>query len=537
MNFDPFSYKYNSKRNLVYSHKGMVSTSHPYAAQAGLDILKKGGNAIDAAIAAASTLTVVEPTSNGIGADCFAIVWYKNKIYGLNASGYSPNNISIDKLKEKGFEDIPKFGWEPVTVPGAPAGWASLWKKFGLIDFNKIFKPAIEIAEKGHPVSPTTSYYWQRASKIYKKMSEKNPELFKNWIKTFTKKGKAPVPGELWKSQDHANTLKKIASTVSKDFYEGSIAEKIINFSKKTGGYLQFNDLKNYSPSFVNPISVNYNGYDIWEIPPNGQGITALIALNILNNFDMKKMNKLDKLHYQIEAMKLAFADTKYYVTDPDYMDVNPSDLLSKKYGEKRSKLINDKANKYETGNPHKGGTVYLAAADKYGNMVSFIQSNYMGFGSGIVVPETGIALQNRGKNFKFDESHPNCLMPKKRPYHTIIPGFITKNESAVGPFGVMGGFMQPQGHLQVISNLIDENLNPQESLDAPRWMFNKNKEVYFENEYNINTIQKLSRKGHRIKIPTSSGMFGRGQIILKNSQNVYCGGTEKRTDGYIAIY
>ncbi len=537
MNFDPNSYRYNSKRNIVYSKNGMVATSHPLAAQAGLDTLKRGGNAVDAAIATASTLTVVEPTSNGIGGDCFAIVWHNNELHGLNSSGHSPSNISIEKLKEDGKEDIPKFGWEPVTVPGVPGGWAKLWKNFGKIDYSEVFQPAIDIAENGHPISVTAAYYWQRALKTYKKLAEERPEIFKYWMNTFSYNGKAPKAGEIWKFTDHADTLKRIANSLSRGFYEGEIAKKIDKFSRKTGGYIRYEDLKEYEAKIVDPVNINYKGYDVWEIPPNGQGITALMALNILKDIHLKGRSKDEIKHIQIEAMKLAFADTKAHVTDPDFMKLKVSDLLSKEYADKRKSLIKEKAKKYDTGFPHEGGTVYLSTADKDGNMVSFIQSNYMGFGSGVVVPKTGIALQNRGKNFSFDKNHPNSLEPNKRPYHTIIPGFITKDEKAVGPFGVMGGFMQPQGHLQVLTNMIDDDMNPQEALDCPRWMFSKDKTVFVEKDFDTNLAKKLQRRGHNIKVPLSSGMFGRGQIILKNENGSYVGGTEKRTDGTIAAY
>lgn len=535
MNFDVMLYNYPSRRNVVFARKGMVATSHPLAAQAGLEILKKGGNAIDAAIATAACLTVVEPTSNGIGGDVFALIWTNDKLYGLNASGPSPKKISIEAVKKAGYKEMPKYGWFPVTVPGLPAGWAALSERFGKLPLTEVLKPAIDYAENGHPISPNVAFLWNRTYKIYKENLEQ--KLFKYWFETFTVEGRPPKAGEMWKSSDLAKTLKLIAETNAESFYRGELAERIDSFSKKYGGFLRKEDLENYKPEWVEPIKINYRGYDVWEIPPNGQGLVALIALNILKGFEFKAKDTIDTYHKQIEAIKLAFADGLKYITDPYYMKVTIEELLSEEYAKERRKLIGKEALMPIAGKPYKGGTVYLATADEQGNMVSFIQSNYTGFGSGLVVPETGISLNNRGNNFVLDTSHDNCLAPQKKPYHTIIPGFLTKDNKPIGPFGVMGGFMQPQGHVQVIMNIIDFNLNPQDALDAPRWQWIKNKTVYVEPHFPNNIAQALERMGHDLKLQVNTITFGRGQIIIRNNDGILIGGTEPRTDGAIACW
>ncbi|KAB3531551.1 gamma-glutamyltransferase [Alkaliphilus serpentinus] len=534
MNFDPQRYSYPSRRNVVYGHKGMVATSQPLAAQAGLDIIKKGGNAIDAAIATAACLTVVEPTSNGIGGDAFALVWTKGKLHGLNGSGRAPKQISVEAVKKLG-DEIPKFGWTPVTVPGAPAAWAELSEKFGKLPLTEVLAPAIEYAEKGHAVAPIVAKYWERAHVVYQKLLPE--ELFNNWAKVFAPEGKTPSVGEIWRSPDHANTLRLIAETKGEAFYKGELAEKIDYHSKKNGGFLRKEDLAEHQSEWVDPIHVEYKGYEVWEIPPNGQGIIALMALNIIKGLEIDFSKSHEVYHKQIEAMKLAFADGHKYITDGSRLKVPLGDLLSEAYGKERSKLIGEKAIKPTAGEPPKGGTVYLATADGEGNMVSFIQSNYMGFGSGVVVPDTGISLQNRGHNFTLEEDHVNVLMPGKRPYHTIIPGFLTKGGEAIGPFGVMGGFMQPQGHLQVIMNTIDYHMNPQEALDAPRWQWMADKTVEVEGHMATVDVENLHRMGHDVKMQWNSGGFGRGQIIWKTKEGSLVGGTEARADGAIAAW
>lgn len=535
--FNPNFNPYPSHRNVVYSKNGMVATSQNLAAQAGLEILQKGGNAIDAAIATAACLTVVEPTSNGIGGDAFALVWTKDQLHGLNASGPAPMAATIEAVKALGHEKIPQFGWTPVTVPGAPAAWAALSKRFGKLPLLDVLKPAINHARNGFPVSPTVAFYWQFA---YDKNSQ-NPdtETFKEWLKTFAPVGRAPMAGEIWKSENHARTLEEIGRTNGESFYRGELANQIASASKEGGGFVAAADLANYQPEWVKPISVNYRGYDVWELPPNGQGIVALSALNILKRFNFDAKELTETYHKQIEAIKLAFVAGKQAISDPLHMDPTHTPfLLSDEFASREAGRINDKALLPEPGSLSKGGTVYLCTADGDGNMVSFIQSNYWGFGSGIVVPGTGIAMQNRGFDFSLDPEHPNCLKPGKRTYHTIIPGFLTKDNEAVGPFGVMGGYMQPQGHVQVLMNTIDFALNPQMALDAPRFQWTEGKIVEVEPTFPRHIAQELATKGHDIKVALNSGGFGRGQIIWRDpASGVLAGGTDSRCDSAVLGY
>ncbi|WP_462411361.1 gamma-glutamyltransferase family protein [Neobacillus sp. Marseille-QA0830] len=520
----------------MFAKRGMVATSQPLAAQAGLEILKKGGNAIDAAIATAAALTVVEPTSNGIGSDAFALVWTKGKLHGLNSSGLAPQKMTIDAIKERGYEKIPAHGMIPVTVPGAPAAWAELSKKFGRLPFTEVLKPAIELAENGYPLPPTLAFFWERAYKNFRQ--NLTGDEFQSWFETFAPEGRAPKAGEVWSSKGHAKTLRSIANTCAESFYRGELAEKIADFSKRHNGFLSKEDLSDYRPEWVKPINVHYRGYDVWEIPPNGQGLVALLALNIAKGLDFTEKDTVDTYHKQIEAMKLAYTDGKAFITDPADMKVTVETLLSEEYGAARRSEISGEALMPNPYQPPKGGTVYLAAADDEGNMVSYIQSNYMGFGSGIVVPGTGISLQNRGYDFSLDPEHVNALRPGKKTYHTIIPGFLTKGDQAVGPFGVMGGYMQPQGHMQVIMNTIDFGLNPQAALDAPRWQWIEGKKVQVEPSFPSHIAQALARKGHQIEVAVDSGGFGRGQIIWRNPETgVLMGGTEPRTDGSITAW
>jgi gamma-glutamyltranspeptidase/glutathione hydrolase len=519
------------------ARNGMVATSQPLAAQAGLDMMKKGGNAIDAAIATAACLTVVEPTSNGIGGDAFALVWVKDQLYGLNGSGPSPKNISIEKVKDRGYKDqMPTHGWIPVTVPGAPSTWAELSKRFGRLPLAEVLQPAIDYARFGYPVSPILGKYWAGAYKIYQKRFE--GEEFSEWFRVFAPEGRAPEVGEMWKSEDHARTLEAIAETNGESFYKGVLADKIEEASEKFGGFLSKEDLQSYRAEWVEPISVEYHGHHIWEIPPNGQGLVALMALNILKGYSFTHREEVAGLHLQLEAMKQAFTDGKTYISDPKTMKAKVADLLSDEFAQHARQKISETARMPEPGTLPKGGTVYLATADGEGNMVSFIQSNYMGFGSGIVVPSTGIAMQNRGHDFSLDPAHENALAPGKKTYHTIIPGFITKGTQAVGPFGVMGGYMQPQGHAQVAMNLIDFKMNPQAALDAPRWQWIKGKQIEVEHTFPNYLVQELARRGHEMKVAHDSGGFGRGQVITRDANTgVLTGGTEHRTDGSIACW
>lgn len=534
--FDLLEYPYPSKRTATVANSGMVATSQPLAAQAGLDILKKGGNAVDAAIATAATLTVVEPTTNGIGGDAFALVWMKDKLYGLNGSGPSPKSISIEKVKEAGHEKMPTYGWTPVTVPGEPASWAELSDRFGKLPLIDVLEPAIKYAETGYPISPILGQFWKAA---YDKMKENlKGEEFKPWFDTFAPNGRAPKIGEVWSSKGHAETLRKIGETKARDFYEGDLANQIDAFSRKYKGYLRKEDLADYKPEWVEPISVNYRGYEVWEIPPNGQGLLALIALNIFKNFEIPAQASTESYHKQIEAIKLAFSLTKNKITDSNFSALDIEELLSDLYGETTSQRITNEAITPASGEIPKGGTVYLATADNEGNMVSYIQSNYRGFGSGIVIPGTGIALQNRGEDFSLNPEDPNTLEGGKRTFHTIIPGFLTKDRKPIGPFGVMGGPMQPQAHLQVISNLIDYRLNPQATIDAPRWQWMDNKNVLVEHGFPKHIAEGLSRMGHQVKYDMGAATFGRGQIIWRDQETgTYFGGTDGRTDSSIASY
>lgn len=536
MNFDSLYQPYPSYRVPVYAKQGMVATSQPLAAQAGLDILKQGGNAIDAAIATAAALTVLEPTSNGIGGDAFALVWTEGKLHGLNASGPAPQSISIEALHAAGYTEMPKLGVVPVTVPGAPAGWAELSRRFGRLTLAQVLEPAIRYAEEGYPLAPGLARHWARAAEIYARQGD--ADAGRAWFETFAPGGRVPDAGELWRSPGHAATLRRIGESEARDFYEGELAERIHAFMAEHGGYLTRDDLKAFRPEWVDPISVSYRGFDVWEIPPNGQGLIALSALNLLKGFDFAEKETVISYHRQLEAMKLAFADGEKYITEERKMGISVEELLSEAYAAERRKLIVDTAQAPEAGDPRASGTVYLAAADGEGNMVSFIQSNYMGFGSGLVVPGTGISLQNRGHNFSLDPQHANALEPGKRTYHTIIPGFLTRGEEAVGPFGVMGGFMQPQGHVQVVMNTIDHQLNPQAALDSPRWQWVKDKTVLVEQGFPPHIAQALARKGHDIRTELDASQFGRGQIIWRNPDTgVLCGGTESRTDGSIAAW
>ncbi|WP_225743409.1 gamma-glutamyltransferase [Marinilactibacillus sp. Marseille-P9653] len=534
--FDAGVFNYASRRELVYGKKGMVATSHPLASQAGLEILKKGGNAIDAVIAAAAALTVVEPGSNGIGGDSFSILWKDGELHGLNASGHSPKQLTRDNLIEKGHQEIPTHGIDPITVPGVPAGWVELNKKHGKLPLKEILEPAAKIAEEGFPVSNVVSNAWKRTFNILKKKLEQFPEL-ETWFETFAPEGHPIEPGEIWASKGHARTLRLIGETDGEAFYNGEIAEAIDRTSEKYQGLIRKEDLKEYKPEWIAPISTNYKGYDIWEMPPNGQGIIALMALSILENLELKGKDDPETIHKQIEAVKLAFSDGQATITDLKHMNETVDKLLSKDYAKSRAALVQKEALDPKPGIRDYSGTVYLAAADEEGNMISYIQSNYMGFGSGVVVPEYGLSLQNRGCGFTMEEGHPNIVGPNKKPFHTIIPGFITKGDQPVGPFGIMGGQMQPQAHLQVISSMIDFHLNPQNALDAPRWHWDEGKKVSIEPEMPLSVIEDLIKRGHEVTIVPGKGLFGRGEVILRNQNGVLIGGTEPRADGYIATW
>jgi gamma-glutamyltranspeptidase/glutathione hydrolase len=529
-------YPYPSRRMPIIATRGVVATSEPLAAQAGLSILQRGGNAVDAAIASAAALTVVEPTSNGIGGDAFALVWDGSRLHGLNGSGRAPAMHTPELFAGQGLGAVPSFGWLPVTVPGAPALWRDLHARFGKLPFAALFEPAIAYAREGYPVAPITAQAWAHAAAVYAR--QEGPE-FAPWFETFAPGRGAPRPGDLVRLPDHAATLGAIAESAAEDFYRGALAGRVAAFAAATGGYLTRDDLAAHTSAWVEPIGTGYRDYAVWEIPPNGQGLSALAALNILEGFDLAAhpRESVESYHLQIEAMKLAFSDGLRYIADPEKAHVPIEGLLDKGYAAERRRLIDDRALEPAPGAPPGGGTVYLCAADGDGMMVSFIQSNYMGFGSGLVVPGTGIALQNRGACFVLDPGHPNCVAPGKRPYHTIIPAFLTHGGAAVGPFGVMGGYMQPQGHLQMVVNMVDYGMNPQTSLDAPRWQWLRGKDVEVEMAAAQHIIAGLDARGHQVKASGSVAGFGRGQIIWRLPNGAYVAGSEPRADGCAVGY
>lgn len=538
MEWNENEYLYASRRNIVYGAHGMAATGQQLAAQAGLEILKKGGNAIDAAVAMAIALTVVEPTSNGIGGDAFALIWTKDGLEGLNSSGPAPMLASVEKIRAEGYEKMPVYGFHTVTVPGAPAAWKTLSEKYGKLSFKELFVPAVRYAKEGFAVPPVVAQMWQSEVDTHTRLHKGLAE-YQSFFDTFTINGKAPEAGTYWKCEQQAETLEELAETACESFYRGKIAEKIDSFSRKYHGELRKEDLEQYKPEWVKPISVSYRGYDVWEIPPNGHGIVALMALNILKGFAFSKEEKeLPRTyHRQIEALKLAYEDGKRYVAEPSYMKYTYEQLLSAEYAEKRRSLITEQAILPAPGKPDSGGTVYLCTADDEGNMVSYIQSNYKMFGSGLVVPGTGISLHDRGNGFSLDSAMENRIAPGKRPYHTIIPGFLTKEGKPVGAFGVMGGFMQPQGHVQVITNMIDFHLNPQQALNTPRWRWISEKKIEVERNFPKDVIEALQKMGHEVSVCDNVSTFGRGQIIVRNENGIYAGGTEPRADGAVLGY
>ncbi len=464
-----------------------------------------------------------------IGGGC-CVSSMPGRLHGLNSSGPSSRNITIAKVKSRGFSEMPKYGVVPITIPGTPKGWQTLIERFGNLKLKDVLKPAIDLARNGYVIGKTTGYFFEHAIRHYQKVNK--GEAHNHFFEVFTDHGRLYKAGDMFKSEDLARTLESIAETDAKSFYEGELAEKIVSFMEKHDGFIDSHDLKTFEPEFVEPLGIRYRGHDVFELPPNGQGITALIALNLLRNG--KYLNPENAVHDQIEALKIAFSDTLEYVTDPNFMRVNPSFLLSDSYRRMRQSEIGLEAKSYEPIDYKSGGTVYLATADEEGNMVSFIQSNYMGFGSGIVIDGTGISMQNRGHTFRLDPAHANCLEPKKKTYHTIIPGFLMKDGKPVGPFGVMGGFMQPQGHVQVLMNMLDFKMDPQEALDAARFRFDSEKRVAVEPCFPKDIHEDLKRRGHDIRIDPSKGGFGRGQVILK-TEDGYLAGTERRCEGFIA--
>jgi gamma-glutamyltranspeptidase/glutathione hydrolase len=500
-------------RRPLYAPRGVVATSQPLAASAGLAALRRGGNAVDAALATAITLTVVEPGSNDIGGDLFALLWDGTELVGLNASGRSPASLSLDMLSGP----VPFDGWLPVTVPGAPAGWRDLHARYGRLPFADLFGDAIAYATDGYPVSPTVARAWHHA--VLRHATLRGPE-YAEWARLF---GRAPAPGEVFRNPDAARTLRLIAGSGAAEFYHGEIARALARHAEGTGGLLSTVDLAEHESTWVDPISVRYHGYDVWELPPNGQGLAALIALGILDGIPDSGP------HQRIEAMKLGYADAHAYVADPAFAPA-PA-LLDPGYLSARRALIGNRAGIPAAGEPVRGGTVYLCAADEDGMMVSLIQSNYLGFGSHVVLPGYGFGLQSRGAGFSVEPGHPNVVAGRKRPYHTIIPGFLTRDGRPVGPFGVMGGHMQPQGHLQLVLSTVDGELDPQAALDAPRWYWESGRRLYVEPELDPGAVEDLRRRGHEVTVESST-RYGRGQAIWRSAQRGYVAGSEPRADG-----
>ena len=535
MNFD-FSTPYASTRLPLFA-RNVVSTSHPLAAQAGLRMMLKGGNAVDAAIAAAAAITITEPVSCGLGSDAFCILWDGQKMHGLNASGPAPKAWTPEYFHQKyGKEAVnpPKRGWDSVTVPGAVSAWAAMSERFGKLPFADLMEPAIEIAERGYLMPVVVQQKWLAATPLLQSLP--------GFAESFLPWGRAPNVGELFQFKAAARGLRAIAETKGRAFYEGEIAEALVKFSNQHGGAMTLQDLAQYQPEWVEPIAQNYRGHTLHEIPPNGQGIAALIALGILDNFDLASM-KVDGLasqHLQIEAMKLAFADIYRYVADPRSMEVTPAQMLDAEYLKSRAKLIDmNKAQDFKAGNPVKGGTIYLTAADENGMMVSFIQSNYMGFGSGVVEPTYGISLHNRGFDFSTDPNglNPaNLVAPGKRPFHTIIPAFLSQNGQPVMSYGVMGGNMQPQGHLQTLVRMLDYGQTPQAACDAPRWRCNRGLSINVEGSMNADTVQGLKDLGHELEVINDTYMdFGAGQFIWRMGDpkvQGYLAASDPRRDG-----
>jgi gamma-glutamyltranspeptidase/glutathione hydrolase len=519
-------------RKPLFATNGVVATSQHLASQAGLAILKQGGNAVDAALAAAITLTVVEPTCCDSGGDLFALVWDGNKLHALNGSGRAPAGLTPEEVRKRGHEAIPFQGWLSVTVPGVPAAWHDLHQRLGKLPFAALFEAAIAYAEKGYPISPTVFWNWRWGAEVTH--AELHGEEYSGFEAIFAPGGSIPQIGEVWSNPDLARTLRRISESGAQDFYEGEIAEKIATFSARTGGVLTLSDLQAHRSTWVEPISTTYRGYDVWELPPNGQGLTALIALNILEGFELGKYPResAESYHLQLEAMKLAFVDAQRYIADPERVSVPTEELLSKEFAARRRALIGEQALMPEPSEKLTNDTVYLCTADADGMMVSLIQSNANTFGSHVVVPGTGMALQNRAAGFSLDPTHLNCLEPGKRPFHTIIPGFLTREGAAIGPFGVMGGHMQPQGHMQMIVNTLDYGMNPQASLDAPRWFWGEERRVQVEPTVSPAIVEMLRQRGHEMNVDNEIDFVGRGQIIWRLPSGVYIAGSEPRADG-----
>jgi gamma-glutamyltranspeptidase/glutathione hydrolase len=532
-------------RSEIIAQHGMAATSHPLATQVALDILKKGGNAIDAAIAANACLGLMEPISCGIGGDLFAIIWdaKSGKLYGLNASGRSPYSLTRDYFVKNGITKIPPHGPLPVSVPGCVDGWFEMNKRFGALPMKVILDPVIQYARNGFPVSEIVAYHMEQNSRLLEK--------YPGFAEVFLPSGKSPRKGEIFRNPFLANTLSAIAAGGRDAFYKGEIARTIDKYMKEQGGFLSYKDLTDHTSEWVEPVSANYRGYDIWELPPNGQGIAALQMLNILEQFDIKSLGfgSPGYMHLFTEAKKLAFEDRAKYYADPAFNKIPVAELISKDYARKRAALIDQTraGNSYPSGMPGDGDTIYLTVADSSGNMVSLIQSNFRGMGSGMTPPGLGFVLQDRGELFNVEEGHFNSYAPHKRPFHTIIPAFITRNGKPYISFGVMGGDMQPQGHVQVVVNLIDFGMSLQEAGDAPRMQHMGSSDptgpkmidggtLYLESGFDYEAVRELMKLGHNLA--WDFGGYGGYQAILWDSANkVYFGASESRKDGQAAGY
>jgi gamma-glutamyltranspeptidase/glutathione hydrolase len=518
-----WDFPHPSQRMPVFA-QNVVATSQPLAAQAGLRMMLKGGNAADAALATAIALTVVEPTSNGLGSDAFALVWNGRKLHGFNGSGRSPRAWTPEKFA--GLSRMPVTGWDCVTVPGAVDAWAQISRRFGRLDFADLFEPAIQYARHGFMVSPVISRAWAAAPQLYAHLPE--------FGRAFLINGKAPKPGEFFNCASQAESLEKIAESRGESFYRGELAQQIAACAAAEGGAMTLEDLADHQGSWVEPISCGYHGFRLHEIPPNGQGLAALIALGILRRHDLRNFppDSPDSFHLQIEAMKIAFVIAHAHVGDPASMTVSVDALLSPEFlNQWAEKIRMDRAGDPGPYPRSDQGTVYLTAGDKDGMMVSFIQSNYAGFGSGVVVPNTGISLQNRGCGFRIEPGHPNCVDGWKRPYHTIIPGFVTRDEEAVMSFGVMGAHMQPQGHVQLMIRIFDYGQNPQAAADAPRWYACEDGTLALEKGFDACAAGELERRGHRIRKEPPPWGFGGSQIVYQLG-NGYCAASDPRKDG-----
>jgi len=519
-----WDFPYASQRMPVLA-ANVVATSQPLGAQAGLRMLLNGGNAADAIVATAITLTVVEPVMNGIGSDAFALLWDAGTLHGLNASGHSPAAWTPERFA--GRTSMPSVGWDTVTVPGVVSAWAAISERFGKLPFADLFVPAIEYAERGFLVSPTVARQWEGQIERFAQQP--------GFAEAFMPGGRAPHAGEVFRFQDQARTLRAIADSRGESFYRGELAERIAAASASQGGAMTQADLAAHKPDWVEPVSQGYRSLRLHEIPPNGQGIAALMTLGMLEHFDLASLppESTESLHLQIEAMKLAFADVYAHVADPRAMRVSASDLLEPSYLKQRAGRIDRKrAQHFGAGSPPNSGTVYLTAADASGMMVSYIQSNYAGFGSGVVVPGTGIAMQNRGSAFRLDPAHPNCIGPRKRPFHTIIPAFATRDGAPLMSFGVMGADMQAQGHVQMMVRLADHGQNPQAAADAPRWKVTGEGAVIVEHHMPSPAVSGLAALGHKIRQVERWNMeFGSAQLIHR-IEGGYVAASEPRRDG-----